>query len=88
MAAGTYQCAEQYYHKLVEGISDRDQEIWEKEIQHAEETRLHDRSVMDVLGAKEHPPEEAAASEHSKDTFGNQTGNEWIHLGITIEEKQ
>jgi hypothetical protein len=87
VAAGTYQCAEQYYDKLVEGISESDQDIWEKEIQHAENTRLHDRSGMDILGAKEHR-NEAAADEQSEDPFGNQLESEWIRLGITIEEKQ
>ena len=87
VAAGTCECAQRYYQKLVQGIQKNDLSKWENEIKNAEEIRLQDRSAMDILGAKVliHVP--AAAGEVEEN--GNSASDvDWIQLALTIEEKQ
>lgn len=61
---------------------------WEDQITSAERNRMQDRSVMDILGARQPVEEEAAASNQSDDNTSRGSITEWIQLGIDIEEKQ
>ena len=61
---------------------------WEDQITSAERNRMEDRSVMDILGARQPVEEEAAASNQSDDNTSRGSITEWIQLGIDIEEKQ
>jgi len=71
----------------VNGISDVYQDKWEKEIKKAEEMRLEDPSVMDILGAKDLPKEDTTAAPRENNSAHGKI-EEWIQLGINIEEKQ
>jgi hypothetical protein len=86
-AAGTSESANLYFQNLVKGIDAADQIEWEHQILNAEKNRLLDRSLMDVLGAKEHQNEPAAAAT-SNHILARDSVAEWIQLGIEIEEKQ
>ena len=59
---------------------------WEQEIEKAEEERMHDRSVMDIIGARDSKDIPAAASIGNGD--GRESESNWIQLAINIEEKQ
>jgi hypothetical protein len=63
---------------------------WDEEIKKAEECRLNDRSVMDIMGAKEFQNRGAAGPETSTSPKNFEDGKdiEWIRLGLDIEEKQ
>lgn len=88
LAAGTSQCAQIYYEKLVKGINDMDLKKWEHDIKNAEDKRLHDRSVMDILGAKDLPKDLAAAADIPDVDSSHRSDTEWIQLALNIEEKQ
>lgn len=59
---------------------------WEDEIVNAEEKRMDDRSVMDIIGARDTKNVPAAASIGISD--GAVSDSDWIQLAINIEEKQ
>lgn len=88
VAADTSQLARGYYEKLVKGISDIDLKQWEKEIKTAEDTRLEDRSVMDILGAKEPGHDQSTSAAASEGECEHGSDEEWIQLAMNIEEKQ
>jgi len=71
----------------VNGISDVYQDKWEKEIKKGEEMRLQDPSVMDILGAKDLPKEDTTVVPRENNSAHGKI-EEWIQLGINIEEKQ
>ena len=76
----------------MKGINYIDIEKWDREIKEAEAGRLNDRSLMDIIGAKEIHREAAAAATctSASDTGENTNGTdiEWIQLALNIEEKQ
>ena len=85
-AAATSEFAQQYFQDLNKGIGNRDREEWEKAIQKAEESRLHDRSVMDIMGTQRLPYSEPVAHQNVNDGKGSAV--DWIKKAIEIEEKQ
>lgn len=78
--------AAEYYDELCHGISAADIEEWETNIKFAEQTRLADRSVMDILGASQ-LQEENDLDEGEEDPAGGAVAD-WIQLAINIEESQ
>jgi hypothetical protein len=86
MAAATSGSAESYYRKLVETINADDLSHWEQEIKKAEDERMYDRSVMDIIGARDTKNTPAAASIDDCDV--PISNFDWIQLAINIEEKQ
>jgi hypothetical protein len=87
-AAETSQKFQMYYEKMVQGISNEDLVEWEEKIQTAESARMRDRSVMDILGAKEIEVEVSAASQQSDPNLEHGSVAEWIKLALDIEELQ
>jgi hypothetical protein len=85
-AAATSICAESYYQNLVETINVADILNWEQEIKKAEEERMYDRSVMDIIGARDTKNVPAAAQIDDCDC--PDSNSDWIQLAINIEEKQ
>ena len=84
----TSNTANQYYEKLIKGINSKDIREWDIQIQDTENNRMHDRSVMDILGAKQQVDMDAAASRTSSQKASRGSVAEWIQLGMEIEEKQ
>jgi hypothetical protein len=58
----------------------------EKAIQKAEESRLQDRTVMDIMGMQRLSNPEPVT--HRDVSQGNGTVDQWIKKGLEIEEKQ
>jgi hypothetical protein len=87
-AAETSQIAQKYYNNLVQGIDPIDQNEWERQIQNAELTRLQDRTVMDILGAKQLVTDTVAAAASADITSRDSSITDWIQLAIEIEECQ
>lgn len=73
---------------MVNGISEIDLEEWETEIHHAEENRLQDRSLMDIIGAKQHNRDRAAVSLSMNSGPIGSSVTDWIRTAIDIEEQQ
>lgn len=78
--------ADHNYNELITGIISTDIEHWEYQISKAEKDRLHDITVMDIIGAVR-PADECMAES------GGQNGpagviSQWIQLAVMIEEKQ
>jgi hypothetical protein len=71
---------------LVETINVADILNWEQEIKKAEDERMYDRSVMDIIGARETKNVPAAAPIDERDC--PDSNFDWIQLAINIEEKQ
>ena len=87
---GTYQCANVYFTNLAEGISHHSQKQWEKDIREAEDGRLENRSLMDILGAKEvlvADRDTAVQYSENRDVCTDAV-SDWLQLAINIEEKQ
>ena len=78
--------ADQYYTNLVEGIPLTDINEWTIQIEYAEQHRMEDKSVMDIIGAGNVPtaPESASEDEDSDVSIVS----EWLQLAIEIEEQQ
>ena len=87
LAAGTSECADAYFSNLTDGISQANLLRWEAEIVEAETKRMNDRSVMDILGAKEVHHNTAVSTSAIVDV-GPETAADWIQLALNIEEKQ
>lgn len=85
-AAETSHTADQYYTKLVSGITADDLAKWQEQIEKAERDRMHDRSVMDILGAARPAAESIAANMVSRPL--DDPVMEWINLAIEVQEKQ
>ena len=84
----TLQIAQKYYNNLVQGIDPIDQNKWERQIQNAELTRLQDRTIMDILGAKQLVKDTVAAAASTDITLCDSSITDWIQLAIEIEECQ
>lgn len=87
LAAGTSECADAYFSNLTDGISQANLQRWEADVMEAEAKRMDDRSVMDILGAKE-VNHIAAVSTSENIDVGLETAADWIQLALNIEEKQ
>ena len=75
----------EFYNQFTSTISTQALKKWTKEITFAEAQRLKDPHVMDIMGARQPdvivgPPESV--------TNSNRTGNQWLSLALSIEEKQ
>ena len=78
--------ANQYHVNLVQGILASDLGKWEHQISHAEQQRIQDITVMDIIGASKPSGEDRAQSGVTGGAIG--VVAEWIQLAIVIEEKQ
>jgi len=58
------------------------------QIQHAEQTRMQDRTVMDILGAKQLQQDNVSSAASSNISAGDSQITDWIQLAIEIEECQ
>jgi len=75
---------------LIRDISKVDLAEWEKEIVNAEERRLQDISVMDILASR-HPTflEPSAPPITDRNVSApKDTAAEWMRMALDIEEKQ
>lgn len=83
--------AEQYFVTRSRGINQVTLSAWEKEIIDAEQGRLSDRKVMDVLKAR---PTENSRPERQLPSHELVSGpvaslaEQWIQMGLEIEERQ
>jgi hypothetical protein len=78
--------ADEYYENLLAGITAADLNKWQQEIEQAEQDRMQDRSVMDIMGAVRPttgPPVVPLASRPVDDSVLG-----WIQLAIDVQEKQ
>lgn len=85
-AAEMAETAKEYYLGLCSGINAMDMEEWETNIKLAEDLRLEDRSVMDILGATQVNEEHGLDQAEEGPAVGAVA--EWIQLAINIEESQ
>lgn len=83
--------ADQYFIARASGISRVVRDAWEEEMIEAEKQRLSDRTVMDVLKAR-HVDNADRGTQLPR--FGQapnpvtSLAEEWIQLGLDIEERQ
>jgi len=75
----------QYYTQFTSTISASALRKWTKEITSAESQRLKDPWAMDIMRA--HQPEGNTGPAQSANRLTG-VGNEWLHLALSIEEKQ
>jgi hypothetical protein len=78
--------AEQYYSKLVDGIPPTDVNEGQNAITGAEEHRMEDITVMDIIGTTQPSTAVQPESAHAHDN--TDVIHQWIRLGILIEEMQ
>lgn len=82
-------CAEAYYSDITSLMDGANICQWEIEMVDVEDRRLDDRKVMDILKARNVDP--AAADDVPPEGHGTNaqsTPEEWIQLGLDIEERQ
>lgn len=77
--------AEEYFINLTSDAGAINVEEWEKQIQHAEDTRSFDISKMDIMGAQAMPRAENSAAGESVPT---EEIPQWISVGLDIEDAQ
>ena len=81
------QTSDDYYTRLTAGIDPNDVQKWEQQVAHAEQQRIHDKTVMDIIGsltvAKGVLPEPDSAPIETE-----VRSVEWLQLALEIEEKQ
>jgi hypothetical protein len=81
------QTSDHYYTRLTAGIDPNDVQRWEQQIVDAERRRLHDKTVMDVIGSVTVPT--TVVPEADSGTFDGDGGSlEWLQLALEMEEKQ
>jgi hypothetical protein len=78
------QRANDYYAKLETGIDAAALKEWEGKILHAEETRMLDRTAMDIVGAElsEHRDVQETSS-----YIPRGQAEQWIQLALDVEEQ-
>lgn len=74
-----------YYDRMTSNISAADIAAWRKEIEQAEERRLVDPAVMDILGARR---PDTIDIEVSADPHYAAVGEDWCRLALSVEERQ
>jgi hypothetical protein len=88
-AAAMSRSAREYHLNLIQGISDGDRQIWEAGILHAESMRQQDKSLMDIIGAKEPQSHDAGYAGPAADAESGARGpQEWLKMAIQVEAKQ
>jgi hypothetical protein len=78
--------ADEYYTMYTRGVAHADVAEWERQMKEAEDKRMQNRTVMDIIGAQEPHPERGTQNVDSDLCRGPVF--EWIQLAIIIEEKQ
>jgi hypothetical protein len=81
------QTSDDYYTRLTAGIDPNDVRRWEKDITDAERQRIHDKTVMDIIGSRTVPKSVQPESDTAP-IDGVLTSLEWLQLALEIEEKQ
>ena len=80
--------ADVYFQQLSASSPEGDRQEWETEIKNAESSQMQNPESMDILGARSVQLDEGATNH---DTSIQQTitqVEEWIRLGLDMEEKQ
>ena len=78
--------AAKYYTDIAGAINSADTNKWEIEVSAAESTRMTNRAVMDIIGAREDVPGLPAEDLHPPMSHGRVF--HWIQLAIQLEEQQ
>lgn len=83
-------CAEAYYSDIISLMEGTNICLWEAEIVDAEERRLEDRKVMDILKARrvDIPAADVSDAASSAPEVVQPTNRDWVLLGLDIEERQ
>lgn len=74
-----------YYTQFSSTVSVTLQRKWEQEIISAEDRRLEDPSAMDIIGAQQLGTGAGSGSDPNRQTGA---GPAWLHLALSIEERQ
>ena len=74
-----------YYERMTSTIAAADIAAWTSEIEDAEERRLVDPAVMDILGAKR---PDILNTELSANQHQSPIGEDWCRLALSVEERQ
>ena len=78
-----------YYEKMTGTVPDTLWRTWNRDIQAAEQNRLKNPSVMDILGAQHQASNEQSDRNHIRaGASGSGSRQQWLHLALAIEEKQ
>jgi hypothetical protein len=77
--------SKEYFQNISSTVSETLRMTWNQEIKAAEKKRLHDPSVMDILGAEQ--VKITAAPDHSR-VRPSTAADEWLEFALAIEEKQ
>ena len=84
--------ADAYFAQLTSGIDSMDCAEWERQISHAEGTRIQDKSAMDILGAAKDgttgQTAGAAATDVDPTAATSDLVHTWLQLALDVEEKQ
>jgi len=75
-----------YFSQLATSIKHSDRQRWEKEIKYAEDKRLADPSVMDIMAAQQVDLDNPQLARDMEGTIASSA--KWIQLAIDIEEAQ
>jgi hypothetical protein len=75
-----------YFSQLATSIKHSDRQRWEKEIKYAEDRRLDDPSVMDIMAAQQVDLDNLQLPRDMEGTIASSA--KWIQLAIDIEEAQ
>jgi hypothetical protein len=78
--------AEKYFSRLTESAPMQLHQQWEKEIQDAEQHRLADPTVMDILQTRDAHYNNLSILDNEQQ--GCTPAEKWIQMAIDIEEKQ
>jgi hypothetical protein len=78
--------AEEYYAKLCTTINSETISTWESEIKLAESNRLQNPAAMDILGSR--LSERGTTDNMNSESSSNTSGQDWIMLGLSMEERQ
>ena len=80
--------ADSYFEQLSASSPESDRQHWETEIKNAEDSRMQNPELMDILGARSVHLDEGATSHDMSNQQTNTQVEEWIRLGLDMEEKQ
>ena len=80
--------ADFYFEQLSASSPERDRQHWETEIKNAEDSRMQNPESMDILGAHSVHLDKGVTSHDVSNQQTNSQVEEWIRLGLDMEEKQ
>lgn len=83
-----WRSARDYHVKLMVGIPGEDLQRWEAEILHAERMRKQDKSLMDIIGAKQPESANATEAENAENAEDARGQHQWLRMAIEMEQKQ